>query len=213
MTNAGKENKMGKLQTFLASAIIGLSPAGGGILNAQTAEPRRPKTEKTEKTDVFAKFRAAEKHALPLLVFFEGCSLKAYDDCNGIATIGIGNTTFPDGRRVTLKDRLKDNREMYEMVRAYLEKHAYPLIDKYIARRLETEEMAALISLTYNCGAKILQNRGRPSQIARLINAGGSVENLSRAFLRKAYSRKGFNNGLGGAPLYGSPLRQKTSDL
>jgi len=38
MTNAGKENKMGKLQTFLASAIIGLSPAGGGILNAQTAE-------------------------------------------------------------------------------------------------------------------------------------------------------------------------------
>lgn len=49
MTNAGKENKMGKLQTFLASAIIGLSPAGGGILNAQTAEPRRPKTEKTEK--------------------------------------------------------------------------------------------------------------------------------------------------------------------
>lgn len=56
--------------------------------------------------------------------------------------------------------------------------------------------MAALISLTYNCGAKILQNRGRPSQIARLINAGGSVENLSRAFLRKAYSRKGFNNGL-----------------
>ena len=115
---------MGKLQTFLASAIIGLSPAGGGILNAQTAEPRRPKTEKTEKTDVFAKFRAAEKHALPLLVFFEGCSLKAYDDCNGIATIGIGNTTFPDGRRVTLKDRLKDNREMYEMVRAYLEKHA-----------------------------------------------------------------------------------------
>ena len=81
---------MGKLQTFLASAIIGLSPAGGGILNAQTAEPRRPKTEKTEKTDVFAKFRAAEKHALPLLVFFEGCSLKAYDDCNGIATIGIG---------------------------------------------------------------------------------------------------------------------------
>ena len=140
---------MGKLQTFLASAIIGLSPAGGGILNAQTAEPRRPKTEKTEKTDVFAKFRAAEKHALPLLVFFEGCSLKAYDDCNGIATIGIGNTTFPDGRRVTLKDRLKDNREMYEMVRAYLEKHAYPLIDKYIARRLETEEMAALISLTF----------------------------------------------------------------
>lgn len=196
MTNAGKENKMGKLQTFLASAIIGLSPAGGDILNAQTAEPQRPKTEKTEKTDVFARFRAAEKHALPLLVFFEGCSLKAYDDCNGIATIGIGNTTFPDGRRVTLKDRLKDNREMYEMVRAYLEKHAYPLIDKYIARRLETEEMAALISLTYNCGAKILQNRGRPSQIARLINAGGSVENLSRAFLRKAYSRKGFNNGL-----------------
>ena len=39
---------MGKLQTFLASAIIGLSPAGGGILNAQTAEPRRPKTEKTD---------------------------------------------------------------------------------------------------------------------------------------------------------------------
>lgn len=195
MANAGKENDMGKLRTFLASAVIGLSPAGGG-LEAQTAEPRRPQTEKTDKTDAFAKFRAAEKHALPLLVFFEGCSLKAYNDCNGIATIGIGNITFPDGRRVTLKDRLQDNDEMYAMVRAYLEKRAYPLIDRYVTRRLETEEMAALISLTYNCGAEILQNRGRPSQIARLINAGGSVENLSRAFLRKAYSRKGFNNGL-----------------
>lgn len=187
---------MGKLQTFLASAAIGLSPLSGSSPKAQTAQPQRPKTETVEKNDVFAKFRAAEKHALPLLVFFEGCSLKAYDDCNGIATIGIGNTTFPDGRRVASGDRLKDNREMYGMVSAYLEKHAYPLIDKYITRRLETEEMAALISLTYNCGAKILQNRGRPSQIARLINAGGSVENLSRAFLRKAYSRKGFNNGL-----------------
>lgn len=31
---------------------------------------------------------------LPLLVFFEGCSLKR-DDSNGLATLGIGNTTFP----------------------------------------------------------------------------------------------------------------------
>lgn len=84
---------------------------------------------------------------------------------------------------------------MYEMVRAYLEKHAYPLIDKYIARRLETEEMAALISLTYNCGAKILQNRGRPSQIARLINAGGSVENLSRAFCARPIPAKALTTG------------------
>lgn len=49
MTNIGKENKMGKLQTFLASAIIGLSPAGGGNLNAQTTEPQWPKTEKQKK--------------------------------------------------------------------------------------------------------------------------------------------------------------------
>ena len=100
---------MGKLQTFLASAIIGLSPAGGGILNAQTAEPRRPKTEKTEKTDVFSPNFARRKSMRCRCSFFlKACSLKAYDDCNGIATIGIGNTTFPDGRRVTLKDRLKE---------------------------------------------------------------------------------------------------------
>ena len=56
--------------------------------------------------------------------------------------------------------------------------------------------MAALISLTYNCGAKILQNRGRPF-------ANRSVDQRRRfgrkpvpRFLRKAYSRKGFNNGL-----------------
>ncbi len=151
---------------------------------------------KNRKNRCFRQVSHGRKARAAIACFFEGCSLKAYNDCNDIATIGIGNTTFPDGRRVTLKDRLKDNREMYEMVRAYLEKYAYPLIDRYVTRRLETEEMAALISLTYNCGAKILQNRGRPSQIARLINAGGSVENLSRAFLRKAYSRKGFNNGL-----------------
>lgn len=188
---------MGKLQTLLASTVIGLSPLNSNGLKAQPQTPQPAKTEKNaDNTDTFAKFREAEKHALPLLVFFEGCSLKAYNDCNGIPTIGIGNITFPDGRKVSSKDVLTDNREMYSMVSAYLEKHAYPLIDKYITRRLTPQEMAAVISLTYNCGAKILQSNGRPSQIARLINAGGSIENLSRAFLRKSYSRKGFNNGL-----------------
>ncbi len=86
---------MGKLQTFLASAIIGLSPAGGGILNAQTAEPRRPKTEKTEKTDVFAKFRAAEKHALPLLVFLKAVRSKPMTTATASPPSASATPRFP----------------------------------------------------------------------------------------------------------------------
>lgn len=95
MTNIGKENKMGKLQTFLASAIIGLSPAGGGNLNAQTTEPQWPKTEKTEKTDVFARFRMAEKHALPLLVFSKAVRSKLITTATTLPPSASATLRFP----------------------------------------------------------------------------------------------------------------------
>ncbi len=187
---------MGKLRTFLISAAIGVSPFSGSVAGPGSAKIDAPAKETPVAKDAFARFREAEKHAFPMLVFFEGCSLEAYKDCNGIPTIGIGNITFPDGRKVTIKDRLADNKEMYAMVSSYLEKRAYPLLDKYITRQLEPEEMAALISLSYNCGAEIFEDGGRPSRFARLINDGAPVEDMARAFLRKSYSRKGFNNGL-----------------
>lgn len=187
---------MGKLRTFLVSAAIGVSPLGGSVAGSGKIKIDEPAKKTAVAKDTFSRFREAEKHAFPLLVFFEGCSFEAYKDCNGIPTIGIGNITFPDGRKVTIKDKLKNSGEMYAMVSSYLEKRAYPLLNKYITRRLEPEEMAALISLSYNCGAEIFEDGGRPSRFARLINDGAPVEDLARAFLRKSYSRKGFNKGL-----------------
>ena len=100
---------MGKLRTFLVSAAIGVSPLGGSVAGSGKIKIDEPAKKTAVAKDTFSRFREAEKHAFPLLVFFEGCSLEAYKDCNGIPTIGIGNITFPDGRKVTIKDKLKNS--------------------------------------------------------------------------------------------------------
>lgn len=199
---------MSKLKNILLSVFLSATASHAPAAFAADKAPEnsgRPATETVntpppqklnspQKKDPFAKYREAEKIAVPALVFLEGCSRQAYQDACKIWTVGIGNTVRPDGKPVTAKDFLKDDDEIRRYVAHHLEKHIYPYLDTYIKRSLKPHEMAAIISLTYNCGIKALgSNNGR---IAKAVNQGNSDE-IAKAFLTKVATRtRRFSNGL-----------------
>lgn len=199
MCNDGVE--MSKLKNILLSAFFSAT-ASHSLATPPISDSdgnKQPKTEivksdSLQKKDRFAKYRAAEKIAVPALVFLEGCSRQAYQDACKIWTVGIGNTVRPDGRPVTAKDFLQDDAEIRRYVAHHLEKHIYPYLDTYIKRELKPCEMAAIISLTYNCGVKALGSNN--ARIARAVNSGNTDE-IAKAFLTKVATRtRRFSNGL-----------------
>lgn len=152
------------------------------------------KSDVPQKKDRFAKYREAEKIALPALIFFEGCSRQAYQDACKIWTVGIGNTVTPEGSPVTAKTVLESSDDIKRYVAAHLEKHIYPYLDDYIKRDLQPHEMAAVISLSYNCGVKALGHGN--FRIARAVNSGKTDE-IAKAFLTKVATRtRRFSNAL-----------------
>lgn len=193
---------MSKLRNILLSAFFSATtshapataPAGTLTDNGKKIKTEIVNPDSLQKEDRFAKYREAEKIAVPALVFLEGCSRQAYQDICKIWTVGVGNTVRPDGKPVTAKDFLKDDAEIRRYVVHHLEKHIYPYLDTYIKRDLKPHEMATIISLSYNCGVKALGSNN--SLIARAVNKGNPDE-TAKAFLTKVSTRKHrFSNGL-----------------
>ncbi len=193
---------MSKLRNILLSAFFSATashapasaPAGTLTDNGKKIKTEIIQSDSLRKKDQFAKYREAEKIAIPALVFLEGCSRQAYQDICKIWTVGVGNTVRPDGKPVTSKDFLKNDDEIRRYVVHHLEKHIYPYLDTYIKRDLKPHEMAAIISLSYNCGVKALGSNN--SLIAHAVNKGNPDE-TAKAFLTKVSTRKHrFSNGL-----------------
>lgn len=161
-------------------------------LKAQREAAFAPKSQ-----DPYAAYRAAEKEVLATLVFFEGCSYNSYKDIVKVDTIGIGNTRRPDGSRVGAHDRIKDNAELMKYVRAHLEAEVYPVLKKTITRDLSKEETAALVSLIYNCGPRVLLDKktGKPTALAKAINAH-DLPKIEKEWMRYNYTKKGADRGL-----------------
>jgi GH24 family phage-related lysozyme (muramidase)/uncharacterized protein YvpB len=88
--------------------------------------------------------------ATAMIKSYEGLDLDAYLDTEGIPTIGIGTTVYPDGRKVRLGDRITEvegltyfNADIDRFINALRE-----LIDVSLTGR----QIAALTSFIYNVG-------------------------------------------------------------
>lgn len=102
-----------------------------------------------------------------LIRSFEGYSSKPYKDVAGIATIGYGTTSYPDGRRVALKDTAVTR----EQAETYLEHHINQTASsvlRLVKVKLTQGQLDALTSLTYNIGIGNLA----ASTLLRLLNQG-----------------------------------------
>lgn len=117
------------------------------------------------------------QQGIDLLIAREGSRTHAYLDSKGIPTIGIGHT----GPEVNLglvwteqqvKDAFFKDIESFEKA-----------VNDAVQVPLEQHQFDALVSFSYNCGARALAygNNGGPSSILRALNAG-DYEGAGRAF-------------------------------
>lgn len=111
-----------------------------------------------------------------ILLRWEGEFLSPYRCPAGIPTIGVGATTYPDGRKVTMKDPAitqERSREMLaEECEIYLRK-----VEELLTREANKYQMVAFASLAYNVGI----NAFKKSTVLRAHNEGDTAA-ASRAF-------------------------------
>jgi lysozyme len=85
---------------------------------------------------------------------FEGCILHPYRCPAGVPTIGFGNTFYPNGKKVTMKDSpitLERANELFLFVLSFFEKDVNSLVKTV----LKPFQFDSLVSFAYNVGSDI----------------------------------------------------------
>ena len=126
------------------------------------------------------------QNGINLILFFEGFSAKPYLDSAGIPTIGYGNTYYPGGKKVTMKDPAiskEKGAELFSVVLPAYEK----IVNNKIKVTLTQNQFDALVSHTHNTGGSdtlfsLINKKASPEAIrdwftSRYITAGGKVLN------------------------------------
>lgn len=144
----------------------------------QEAKPEPPKPKESSSSS------GAHNPALAKIVkAFEGFFSKAYKDPVGIWTIGYGTIKYADGTKVKPGDTITEDKAINEMVRELEGK--WSTIKPYIKVPLNDNQVAAILSFSYNCGSgaflksSILQCinardfKGAKNSFMKWINAGG----------------------------------------
>lgn len=126
------------------------------------------------------------QNGINLILSFEGFSSKPYLDSAGIPTIGYGNTYYPGGKKVSMKDPAISKEKGTELFASIL-----PAYEKIVSNKIKTtltqNQFDALVSHTYNTGGSdtlfsLINKKANPEAIrewftSRYITAGGKVLN------------------------------------
>lgn len=105
-------------------------------------------------------------------------SANAYLDTEGIPTIGWGNTTYADGRRVRMGDKITQQ-EADALYNSEITRHVKELRASPNYNRFNPNQQAALESFAYNVGPYFLRSNDFKT-ISRAILAG-DVAGVRRA--------------------------------
>jgi lysozyme len=121
-----------------------------------------------------------------LILSFEGFSSKPYPDSAGIPTIGYGNTYYPGGKKVTLKDASISKEKGAELFSSVLPTYE-KIVNSKIKVTLTQNQFDALVSHTYNTGGSdtlfsLINKKADPETIkdwftSKYTTAGGKVLN------------------------------------
>ena len=111
--------------------------------------------------------------ALPIIKSYEGCHLKAYKCPAGIWTIGWGQT----GKNIT--EGLSWTQNQADAALEVSVKRFIKEVVALIKVRARPEQIAALVSFTYNLGTPSLAN----STLLKLFNQNKSTDEIAAQFL------------------------------
>lgn len=123
---------------------------------------------------------------LELIKSFEGLKLKPYLCPAGIATLGFGNTYYPDGKKVKLSDPAITKQEAEELLKHLVVSYE-KAVDSFCRDDISQNQFDALVSFAYNVGVGNLQK----STLIKKVNANPQDSTIRAEFMKwnKAASR------------------------
>ncbi len=121
---------------------------------------------------------------IDLILSFEGFSAKPYLDSAGIPTIGYGNTYYPGGKKVTMRDPAITREKGVELFSSVLPTYE-KIVNAKVKIPLTQNQFDALVSHTYNTGGSdglfsLINKRAADAEIRnwftrKYITAGGKL--------------------------------------
>lgn len=99
---------------------------------------------------------------------WESFMAKPYLCPAGVPTIGYGSTFYPNGTKVTMKDKAITKEEAHQLLVNSLVKTFEPQVDKAVVNEINDNQFSALVSFTYNMGIGNLES----STLLKKVNAG-----------------------------------------
>lgn len=113
-----------------------------------------------------------------LIQEFEGLQLSAYRDSIGIPTIGYGNITYEDGKKVKMGDRITKERAD-SLFKRYADIFASE-VSKLIHSEINQNQFNSLVSFAYNLGLTNLKN----STLLQKVNKNPNDDSIEIEFLK-----------------------------
>lgn len=107
----------------------------------------------------------------------EGCVLHPYKDIAGIPTIGIGNTYYATGIKVTMHDPPITKDEAYALF-SQIVKHYEEAVWSLTRDDINQNNFDSLVSFSYNVGIGSLKS----STLLKRINANPKDQTIRQAF-------------------------------
>lgn len=129
---------------------------------------------------------------IDLIKKYEGFRASPYLCPASIPTIGYGATYYPDGRKVSMKDKAITEAEAQNMLIEHL-KDFVAHVNRYTAAtKLTDNQFAALVSFAYNVGVVALQK----STLLKKVNKNPLDTSIPSEFKRWAFANGKVLQGL-----------------
>lgn len=134
-----------------------------------------------------------------MIMNFEGLSLKPYLCSAGVPTIGYGNTYYPNGKKVTLKDKPITKEYAIEIFKFIADLFAKD-VNNLLKTTVTQNQFNALVSFAYNVGSDIdaddIPEGLGDSTLLKKVNKNPNDLSIMAEFLKWVRSNGKVSNGL-----------------
>jgi lysozyme len=122
-----------------------------------------------------------------LIAKFEGLRLHPYLCSAGVPTIGYGNTFYPSGAKVTMRDKPITQATAFWMLKQTANMFARD-VSKLVTSNINQNQFNALVSFAFNLGSDIdadnIPEGLGDSNLLRKVNANPNDPNIAKEFIK-----------------------------